>query len=98
MDMDEIDYRLSEVFEALGNAVRLKLIILLEESSHTVSELSEELEKPMQTVSRHLKKLRDKDLVQAESEGNSRLYKVKNPELIRRCLELRSLLRRDEDT
>ena len=94
--MDEVDYRLSEIFEALGNAIRLKLVILLEESPRSVSECAEELDKPLQTASRHLKKLRDKDVLQAESEKNRRIYEVKRPELIRDVLRLRSHLRRTD--
>lgn len=93
--MDEIDYRLSEVLEALGNAIRLKLVILLNEESRSVSECAEELDKPMQTVSRHLKKLRDKDLLQAESDKNRRIYELKRENLIQEILDLRSLLSRD---
>lgn len=94
--LDEIDYRLSEILEALGNAIRLKLVILLEENSRSVSECAEELDKPLQTVSRHLKKLRDKDLLQAESERTRRVYELKRPELIRDILNLRSHLKRKD--
>jgi DNA-binding transcriptional ArsR family regulator len=86
---------LSEVLEALGNAIRLKLVILLNEESRSVSECAEELDKPMQTVSRHLKKLRDKDLLQAESDKNRRIYELKRKKLIQEILDLRSLLSRD---
>ncbi len=96
--LDEVVYRLSEVFEALGNAVRLKLVILLKETPASVSELAEELDRPIQTISRHLKKLRDKDLLQAESEGSRRVYSLKRPELVGRCLELRALISRGDET
>lgn len=69
--MDEIDYRLSDVLEALGNAIRLKIVILLNERARSVSDCAEALDKPLQTTSRHLKKLRDQDLLQAESEKNA---------------------------
>lgn len=93
--MDEIDYRLSEVFEALGNAIRLRIVILINESPRSVSELSEELDRPMQTVSRHLKKLRDKDILEAESLGSRRIYELKRPKLIDECLALRSYTQRE---
>lgn len=94
--LDEIDYRLSEILEALGNAIRLKLVILLEERTRSVSGCADELDKPLQTVSRHLKKLRDKDLVEAESEGSRRIYELKRPALVREILELRTHLKRKD--
>ncbi|MFB6344474.1 MAG: ArsR/SmtB family transcription factor [bacterium] len=95
MKLNEINYRLSDILEALGNAIRLKIVILLEESSRSVSSCAEELDKPIQTVSRHLKKLRDKNLLEAESKGPRRIYKLKRPELIRAILDLRSLISRE---
>lgn len=94
--MDEINYRLSEILEVLGNAIRLKLVILLNDSARSVSEFAEELDKPLQTVSRHLKKLRDQDLVEAESEKNRRIYELKRPELIKEILALRSFITRSD--
>jgi DNA-binding transcriptional ArsR family regulator len=96
--LDEIDYRLSEILEALGNAIRLKIVILLDEEPMSVSECAKELDKPLQTVSRHLKKLRDQDLLRAESQKNRRIYELKRPELVQDILELRSHLRRDDDS
>lgn len=95
--MDEIDYRLSEIFEALGNGIRLNIVILIDESPRSVKELSGELDRPMQTVSRHLKKLRDKDLLEAESSGRRRIYEVKRPKLIEECLALRSYIQREDE-
>lgn len=94
--MDEIDYRLSEIFKVLGNGLRLWIVKLLSEESRSVTELSNEMDRPMETVSGHLKKLRDQELIQAESEGRRRSYELKRPDLIEHCLELRSFISRED--
>lgn len=95
MRLDEIDHRLSEIFKVLGNGLRLQIVIELTDRELNVKSLAERLDRPPDTVSRHLRILRQEDLVAAQSKGTTREYELKRPELIERCLSVRELLRRD---
>jgi DNA-binding transcriptional ArsR family regulator len=94
--VDEIDYRLSEIYNVLGNGLRLWIVKLLSGGSMSVTELSNEMDRPIETVSGHLKKLRDQELIQAESDGRRRSYELKRPDLIEHCLELCSFISRED--
>ncbi len=96
MSVDEVLYRLSECFDALSNALRLKTLKLLLERKYFVKELAGELERSQQTVSRHLKLLRKQGLVVSETEGPRRYYWVKKPELVREALRMRRFFERQE--
>lgn len=94
--MDEIDYRVSEIFNVLGNGVRLHIVKLLNEEKRNVSNLATELGRPLETVSGHLRKLRDQELVRAETQGRYHTYELKRPDLIEHCLRTREYLSRDD--
>lgn len=96
--MSEELYRLAERFKALGNGVRLQILKKMLGDRVSVTELSEHLDRPQSTVSRHLRRLRDRDLVSGETEGRRRYYTVKRPDFVQRCLQLESLLRREDDS
>lgn len=74
--MDEVDHRLSEIFKVLGNGLRLNIVINLQEQRRNVKALAEELGRPADTISRHLRILRQENLVEAESEGRLSLIHI----------------------
>lgn len=92
--MDEADHRLSHLFKTLGNGIRIRLLQELQSGSRTVTELADHVDRPMNAVSRHLRILRDNDLVESESQGRNNVYRIKRPELVDRCLSIQTLLQR----
>jgi ArsR family transcriptional regulator len=62
--------------QALADATRNRLLLLLERHELTVSELCEALQLPQSTVSRHLKVLADDGWVVSRADGASRLYRM----------------------
>ena len=64
-----------EIFKALADDVRLRLIRALMTAELSVAELVQVLGLPQSTVSRHLKPLRDCDLVETRREGTSIYYR-----------------------
>jgi ArsR family transcriptional regulator len=58
----------------LGDAVRSRMLLLLERHELTVGELCAVMQLPQSTVSRHLKMLADADWVTSRREGTSRYY------------------------
>src|SRR3954463_9464163 len=69
----EID-RLVEVFRALGDATRLRLLGLIAERPRTGKELGELVNVGLPTVSHHIDKLVRSGLVSVTREGQSRRY------------------------
>ena len=66
---DRINH-LSSGLELAGNKVRLKILLLLHtETRLCVCDLSDVLEMSISAVSQHLRKLKDRNLVQAKKEG-----------------------------
>ena len=64
-----------ELFRALADEVRLRVVHVLQAAELSVAELVEVLGLPQSTVSRHLKPLRDAGLVDTRREGTSVFYR-----------------------
>lgn len=64
----------NRICQALGDPTRLMLLYALHNHEKNVTELAEELSMPQPTVSRHLKVLRERDLVTTRREGVAVYY------------------------
>lgn len=64
-----------EVFKALGDEGRLRILRAVEISELSVAEIVEALKMPQSSVSRHLKPLRDSGLLDARRDGTSVYYR-----------------------
>ncbi len=67
---------LLEFFKAVGDEKRLRILGLVSNEAHRVSELAEKLDLTEPTVSHHLSKLREVGLVNLKARGNSRYYSL----------------------
>jgi ArsR family transcriptional regulator len=65
-----------EHLSALGDETRTRILLLLERSEHTVTELCAVLQIPQPTVSRHLRTLAQDGWVAARAEGRNRHYRL----------------------
>ena len=63
-------------FKALANENRLKLVGILSQAECSVEDLAARLKLKEPTVSHHLTKLKELNLVQMRSQGNTHLYKL----------------------
>jgi SAM-dependent methyltransferase len=68
-----------EGMSVLGDAIRCRLLLVLERYELSVTELCSVLQLPQSTVSRHLKLLSTAAWVEARRDGTSRLYSVRTP-------------------
>lgn len=68
--------RVTEVFRALSEPTRLRLVLSLAHEEHNVSELMAQRKLPQSTVSRHLAVLRAARLVEGERHGTSVVYRL----------------------
>lgn len=65
------------VFDVLADASRRRILALLLEAERPVGELVHELGMSQPAVSRHLKVLRDADLVESRVDAQRRLYRLR---------------------
>lgn len=73
--------RITEVFRALSDATRLRLVLRLSHGESNVAGLVAALDLPQSTVSRHLAVLRSAQLVRSERRGTSMVYRLAGPHL-----------------
>jgi len=66
----------SELFKALADPTRVRLVQLLHQKPSSVNELVEALGLPQSTVSRHLATLRHAHVVTADRQGTSMHYRL----------------------
>ena len=83
----------SGICSALADPKRILILYTLEKGPHNVTELSEELGLPQPTTSRHLKVLRERDLVNAERSGTTVIYTLADPKLMQALNLLMEVLR-----
>ena len=76
MDITITEPRIFDRMSALGDLARGRLLLLLEPSEFTVSELVQVSQLPQSTVSRHLKILADDGWVTSRASGTSRYYRM----------------------
>jgi len=74
---------LVDVFKALAHESRLKILGLLAEQEYSVSDLARLLDLRDSTISHHLGKLLELDLVTMRQEGTSHYYRLNNAALER---------------
>jgi DNA-binding transcriptional ArsR family regulator len=80
MTSSEFSHMLS-FFKALSDESRLKIVGALSSNEHSVDALAEMLGLRAPTVSHHLSKLKELDLVTMRTEGNTHLYQLNVQEL-----------------
>lgn len=71
----------ADAFNAVGDPTRRAILRALAGGEATVGELVEELALPQPQVSKHLRVLREVDLVRCRAEGRHRRYRVHRPAL-----------------
>lgn len=79
----------AQLCSGLADPMRLLLIYSLADKPKNVGELSKELELPQPSVSRHLKILRERNILKATREGQAVYYSLTD----RRILQALDLLR-----
>lgn len=85
----ELNLLHERVCSALSDSTRVMILYLLAEKEMFVNEISEALEAPQSTISRHLRILRERNLVTTERKGTSVMYTLQD----RRIIEALDLMR-----
>jgi len=72
----------AELCSAFSDPTRILILYELDQNPRTVTEITEELNLPQPTISRHLKILRDRGLVIAERQGMNMIYQLTDRRLL----------------
>jgi len=88
----EVNLLHANICAALADPKRILILYALHEGPKTVSELTEALDVPQPTVSRHLKVLRERRLVLTEREGTSVRYSLADDRVIGALDTMRAVL------
>ena len=78
----EVELLHNRVCYALSDPTRICILYLLAEGGRFVNEIAELLDAPQPTISRHLRVLRERDLVHAERQGTAVCYSLVDERII----------------
>lgn len=78
----EVELLHQRVCYALSDQTRICILYVLAEGGRFVNEIAELLHTPQPTVSRHLRVLRERELVHAERQGTAVCYSLADPRII----------------
>ncbi len=70
----EVNVQVVQVFSALADANRLRIIAVLTPHCQSVNEIARQVELPQPLVSHHLRILRERGLARADRRGGSTFY------------------------
>ena len=82
----------ANICQALADPSRILILYALAESPKFVNELADFTDAPQSTVSRHLKVLRDRQLVMAQREGTAVRYSLADRRVIDALDTMRAVL------
>lgn len=88
-ELDELGARMCK---ALNDPKRLLVLYALADGPHTVTELCEVLDAPQSNTSQHLAVLRDRGLLEAERQGNTVVYSLRHPKVLKAIDILREVM------
>lgn len=83
----------SEIFKAISDPTRLKILYLLQDGELCVCEIIAVLEKPQSTISHHLNVLKKAGFIQGRKEGLWIHYQLTNPNLLELIDNLTNLIK-----
>lgn len=75
----------AERFKALGEPMRLRLIMVLEQEEKNVGQIVEEVASTQANVSRHLQYLTDAGILKRRKEGLHVFYSISDPRVFDLC-------------
>ncbi|MFN8373049.1 MAG: metalloregulator ArsR/SmtB family transcription factor [Anaerolineae bacterium] len=90
--LQEIELLHDQVCHALGDPTRISILYLLFAQEQCVNDLANALSQPQSTISRHLKILRDRALVNTTREGTTIYYSLADKRIVQALDLLRGLL------
>ncbi|MGF1504792.1 MAG: winged helix-turn-helix transcriptional regulator [Chloroflexi bacterium] len=91
--IEELNLLHATICQAVGDPRRMQILYALHAQSRNVTAISECLDIPQPTVSRHLAVLKNSGLVTAERDGRSVIYRLVDERIIGVADTMRDILR-----
>lgn len=91
--LEELNLLHANICQALGDPKRILILYSLYEQPRHVTALANDLNMPQPTVSRHLRVLRERGLVQTERNGTAVVYEITDVRMIDVLNTMRQVLR-----
>jgi ArsR family transcriptional regulator len=91
--VQELEMLHDRVCEALSDPKRIMILYLLAEAPLIVNDIASALDLPQPTVSRHLKILRERSLVETTRQANTISYSLADKRIIQALDLMRGILR-----
>jgi len=88
----EVNWLHERICYALGDPKRILILYLLAEGGKCVNDIAESLDIPQSTISRHLRVLRERELVETERNGTSVFYTLADSRIIESLNLMREIL------
>jgi DNA-binding transcriptional ArsR family regulator len=88
----EVNLLHERICSALGDPTRILILYLLAERGMYVNEIPEALKLPQSSASRHLRVLRERNLVATERQGTAVLYTLEDKRIIQALDLMRAIL------
>jgi DNA-binding transcriptional ArsR family regulator len=82
----------AQLCQALGNATRLEIVHILRDGPQHVNSMAQSIGLDQASLSRHLKVLRDHNIVITHRHGKEIIYNLANPKVVDICNLLRQIL------
>jgi ArsR family transcriptional regulator len=86
----------TEIFKAISDPTRLKILYLLQDGELCVCEIINVLEKPQSTISHHLNVLKNAGFIKGRKEGLWIHYQLNNPKIIELLDNLTNLINKTD--
>ena len=97
VNMSEDAYRTSRVFKLLGNPLRYRMYeVIADEKSISSGELADRLSRKVDSISYHVDKLRQLDLIYSERRGKHNYHLIKREDLIQAVKEFEEQFNREQ--
>ena len=94
MKINEMEKRSLELFKMLSNSTRLMIIKILKTGETNVTEIVKRTGKDQSTVSKHLRLLKELDIVSYRTDENKVYYRLKKGDIIELIDSAKKIMRR----
>ena len=84
--------RHADFCKVISHPTRLQIIDILHDREMTVTDLATELQIAVGNLSQHLNLMKQRRVVESRKEGNSVIYRLANPKMIKACCLIREIL------
>jgi DNA-binding transcriptional ArsR family regulator len=78
--------------KVISHPTRLQIIDILHDRERTVTDLATQLQITVGNLSQHLNLMKQRRVLESRKEGNSVIYRLANPKMIKACCLIREIL------